>query len=275
MVAEDALRAELSALCLVEDDEISLAETALLLGALDHLDIDLEKYRAHLNDLATAISSSAAISGADARATLLADFMATLQGYSGDSKTYDDARNANLIDVIDRRIGLPVALAILYIHAARGAGWPAWGLDFPGHFVIRIDGDKDRAIVDPFNGGEVLATPDLRKLLKTMAGDDAEIAPHHFEAMSDRAILLRLLNNIRGRALAAQDIDRGVEIMDRMVLIAPRNAGLRFESGALAAQAGRLRAAVEAFEACLTLESNEEMRASAEAALEQLRGRLN
>lgn len=268
------MRSELTAMGLVADDEIPLAETALLLGALDHPGADLANYRTHLEDLADGIDG-AAISDADTRATLLADLMATRHEYGGDNHTYDDMRNANLIDVIDRKKGLPVALAILYLHAARGAGWSAWGLDFPGHFVIRIDGEKDRAIVDPFNGGEVMTTSELRKLLKSIAGEDAEIAPHQFEAMSDRAILLRLLNNIRGRALASQDVDRGIEIMDRMVLIAPRNAGLRFESGAIAAQAGRLRAAVEAFEACLTLDASEEIRVNAEAALEELRGRLN
>lgn len=271
---ENVVREQLAAMGLLEEDEIPLAETALLLGALDHPEAELSGYRDHLDDLACGIVGDA-ISDAATRATLLADLMATHYSYDGDNHSYDDMRNANLIDVIDRRVGLPVALAVLYLHAARGAGWAAWGLDFPGHFLIRVDGEKDRAIVDPFNGGEAMSTPDLRRLLKSMAGEDAEIESHHFEAMSDRAILLRLLNNIRGRALAGQDVDRGIEIMDRMVLIAPRNAGLRFESGAIAAQAGRLRAAVEAFEACLTLNSSEEIRINAEAALEQLRGRLN
>ena len=269
-----AVLSELTAVGLVGDYEVPLAQTALLLGALDHPATDLTTYRAHLEELAGGIDA-ADISDADARATLLADLMTTRHNYGGDNQTYDDMRNANLIDVIDRQRGLPVAVAILYLHAARGAGWLAWGLDFPGHFLIRVDGDRDRVIVDPFNGGEVMAASELRKLLKSMAGKNAEIAPHHFEAMSDRAVLLRLLNNTLGRALASQDVDRGIEIMERMVLIAPCNAGLRFKSGAIAAQAGRLRAAVEAFEACLMLDSSDEIRVNAEAALEELRGRLN
>jgi regulator of sirC expression with transglutaminase-like and TPR domain len=76
-------------------------------------------------------------------------------GYEGDSATYDDLQNANLIRVIDRRKGLPIALGILYIHAARSHGWDIVGLSFPGHFLLRLDCAGERAILDPFHRGKI------------------------------------------------------------------------------------------------------------------------
>ena len=74
-------------------------------------------------------------------------------GYSGDTVSYDSLQNANLIQVIDRRKGLPITLGIIYIHAARAQGWDIDGLNFPGHFLLRIEDGVKRTIFDPFNGG--------------------------------------------------------------------------------------------------------------------------
>src|SRR3546814_18868046 len=81
--------------------------------------------------------------------------------------------NADMMRVIDRRRGLPVALGILYLHGARAQGWPICGLNFPGHFLLRLDLGAERTIIDPFHGGETRDAAALRALLKTMAGEAA------------------------------------------------------------------------------------------------------
>src|SRR5260370_426166 len=94
----------------------------------------------------------------------LAEVVAQSYGYRGDSQSYDDLQNADLVRVIERRKGLPVALSILYLHIARAQGWPAEGLAFPAHFLIRVGIEGARPLVDPFHHGLVRDHPTLASL---------------------------------------------------------------------------------------------------------------
>ena len=256
------------------ESDYPLCEAAFLLAALDQPERDLSPYLKHLDQLASELGGVAASTAAD-RAEALSDLLHVEHGYVGDSDTYDDMLNADLMAVIDRRRGLPVALSILYIDVARRAGWPAWGLDFPGHFVIRIDGEGDRAIIDPFRGGTLLEPPMLRQLIKTYLGPDAELGPDSYEPMRDQAILLRLLNNIKGRAQQAGDDDRSLQIMARMLLVEPDDSRLWLESAAVQAQAGHLKGARESINTCLSLDMDPAERAQAELLLRSLQKGLN
>ena len=130
--------------------------------------------------------------------------IASAYGYRGDSETYDDLQNADLARVIERRKGLPVALSILYLHVARAQGWEAEGLAFPGHFLIRVEIDGARHVLDPFNDGLVRAA-ELRALLQRVLGPQAELSPEHFDPVPDRDVLLRLENNVRLRLAKRED----------------------------------------------------------------------
>ena len=92
-------------------------------------------------------------------------------------RTYDDLANANLISVIQRRRGLPVALGIIWLHTARAAGWGAHGVDFPAHFLVALEGKSVQAVIDVFGGGVTLDARDLRVLLKRVEGEKRRAAP--------------------------------------------------------------------------------------------------
>src|SRR5215471_13985958 len=142
-------------------------------------------------------------------------------GYTGDELTYDDLQNANMIRVVDRRKGLPVALGVLYIHAARAQGWEAYGLNFPGHFLVRVSEGAERAIVDPFHNGTVCDAAGLRDLLKATAGQDVGLSPDHYAPVADRDVLLRLQNNLKSRLLQAADHARALRVVETMLMLAP------------------------------------------------------
>ena len=144
-----------------DDSEIDIAEAALALAALDRERAAPEPYREHLAAIAAAMQDDAepgfdqeGDAGLRARSITLSRVLAGTFNYSGDRQTYDDLQNANLMRVIDRRKGLPVALAILYIHAARSRSWSIEGVNFPGHFVLRLHHRGRALIIDPFAGGE-------------------------------------------------------------------------------------------------------------------------
>ena len=260
------------------DEALDLAETALLLASLDHPDPRLEDCRQRLGRIGDDLAATAAGRGdrsLAARARALREVLAERHGFQGDDQTYDDLANADLIRVIERRRGLPVALAILYIDAARRLGWPVEGLNFPGHFMIRLTADDGQGILDPFGGGELRDAPALRQLLKHAAGPEAELKPEHLAAVGNRDILVRLQNNIKVRLLQAGEIERAVDILERMLLIAPGQPLLWFELGGHYAGLGKLRGAMEALERCSGLAVGESLGQRAEMLLRELRSRLN
>src|ERR1700752_4667355 len=114
-------------------------------------------------------------------------------------------KNAGLSRLTPRRRGLPVALGILYLHAARAQGWRAAGINFPGHFLIAVEDEEERVILDAFSRGATVDIPSLRRLLKSALGIDAELRPEHYSTMTNRGVLLRLQNNIKRRVKDSGD----------------------------------------------------------------------
>ena len=184
-------------------------------------------------------------------------------------------QNANLMRVVDRRKGLPVALGILYLHAARAQGWDSIGLAFPGHFLIRLSDGPERLILDPFHGGRICDAASLRELLKAMAGQDVELTPTHYAPVSDRDVLLRLQNNIKSRLLQAGRAEPALRIVQTMLLLAPDLAGLWHEAGMLNARLGNMRAATEALQEFIVRAPEGSARHQAAALLQQLKSKLN
>lgn len=246
---------------------LDIAEGALLLGALDRPGVALEPYRAHLADVAREAEARAA-------PERINELLFVRHGYGGDTETYDDLRNANLTHVMDRKRGLPVALCILYMHAARAAGLAAFGLNLPGHVMIAVGKANALAVRDPFNGGRAVDADELKRMVATMLGPEADFDLDALRPMDDRAVLLRLHNNIKVRALRDGDMDRAAATLDAMVIVAPDQAGLWRELGEVQGRRDNLRAASVALERARTLAGAGEAR-EIELALRGLRGRMN
>lgn len=260
----------------LEDEAIDLAEAALVLGALDKPGVTLDPYREHLAELAAAAHQAAGDHDfLETRTAAINRLMFESHGYRGDTETYDNPENANLLDVVDRRTGLPVSIGILYIHAARAAGLDITGLAFPGHFLLRATDGAERIIIDPFHGGQALEAGHLRDLLKQFMGADAELTPRHHAPVGNRDILLRLQNNIKARALKVNDTARASEILERMALVAPGVASVWQELGILSVHMGNLRRAMNALETFLDFAPSQDEEREAESLLKQIKSSLN
>ena len=250
---KDELEAELTAAGALGDDDLDIAGVALTLALLDHPHKDRSKYVSELDALtdatreALAKADPAQAANADLVAMVLANIVEGRFSYRGDNEAYDDLRNADLTEVIDRRKGLPVALGIIYLHVARELGLDLKGLNFPGHFVLRLQVGSQATIIDPFNRGQTLNPADLLNLLRSVEGQSARLAPEHHAAVSARDILLRLQNNILSRSLGQGGHERARDVITRMILFSPARAGLRFELGRIEIYAGNLIAAADAF----------------------------
>lgn len=269
-------RTALDAVSLIPDVEIDIAETALQFARIDEPDADWRGARAHLSELARdMVELGGGIADLEARSSVLTRLIAGRHGYHGDEFDYDDLNNANLIRVIERRQGMPVALGVIWLHACRAVGWAAHGVDFPGHFLIALTGKSGQVVLDVFHGGVTMHAPELRTLIKQVEGKAAELRPGVLLPMNTRAVLLRLQNNIKSRRLQRGDLDGALACVVDMLRIAPDHAVLWREAAVMHQHLGQVAAAVRCFERFLLLVPEGDAADRARASVVTLRGRLN
>lgn len=283
MVTASAISTALAHVGAQTDDTIDIADVALILASFDHPATDLEVYRTHLRALSDAVKAAALEAGFDSdtggpeeMATILSRVIAEDFHYTGDEETYNDLDNANLMRVIERRKGLPVTLGVVYLATARAQGWAAAGLNFPGHFLIRLESrDGRRVIIDPFYSGRVMETHALRDLLKLVHGAGVELDATHYRPVSNREVLVRLQNNVKTRRMELNEVAGALEAVATMQALDPENAGLWRESGVMHMRLGHLKSAVEAFERFVTHAPEGADRQKIAQVIEELRERLH
>lgn len=259
----------ISHLGLLEDEAIVLDTAALEIALLDHEGLDIDGYVELLGAIAERVVTLGvqAARSADC-ARILTQVIAHEFGFEGDRHDYDNADNADMIRVLDRRRGLPVSLTILYVAAARRVGWHADALNTPGHVLARIGGETDPVLVDPFNKGAVVGPTELVGLLSGIFGRTVAPSAEHLAAMSNRAVLVRLLMNQSSRAEAAGDLTRALAVYARMTSIAPDQPQPWWERARLEVAHGDTSAARASLSAMLEVTRDPTLRSHIFAALD-------
>ncbi|MCB8876245.1 transglutaminase family protein [Acidisoma silvae] len=242
------IRAALDAVGQLPDSEIALADTALLLARLDQPDADWRRAQKHLSQLARDCIHLRDTSGswAEEQAQALAAMLVSRYGYSGDYETYDDLQNLNLIAVTERRRGMPIGLGIIWLHCAEVAGWDCYGINFPSHFVLGLDGDDGQILLDIFADGRVLEPEDLEGMLARI-GDGRrrqKAAPALTVRMTKREVLIRLQQNISYRREQSGDLAGALRAVEDMLRFAPSDINLWQQAAGIHQQMGQIAAAV-------------------------------
>ncbi len=281
-------RDALDAVGQLPDVEIDIAGAALQFARIDAPDGDWRGVSRHLSQLAreaVELSRTVASDSVAERAGALAQLITGRHRYCGDTETYEDPANANLIRVVERRRGLPVALGVLWLHCTRAIGWGAHGVDFPGHFLVALEARSlgrsarpitaQQLVVDVFAGGVPLEAKDLRALLKHVAGPSVELKPGVLQPMSARRVLLRLQENVRVRRLRGKDMNGALACTEDMLRIAPDNASLWREAAEINQQLQHMGGALQCYERFLELVPSGDEAARVRSAVFALRARLN
>lgn len=260
------------------DEDIDLGEAALALALIFMPGVNPDRYRNHIEKLKSHLAEewhARLRAGSEdvlsARAGVLKKIMHDFHGYKGDEKSYDDIQNMNLIRVIERRQGLPIALGILYIVLGRHMGWQTEGLNFPGHFLVRMEKEGERMILDPFAEGREMDAAALRQLLKAVVGEKAELSHNYYTPVSNRDMLLRLENNLKRRLIDTEEYAQAVVVLEAMEALAPDDYRVLFDKGILYAKLNQPQQAVDALERYIEKTPNAREKGEARAILQQIR----
>jgi regulator of sirC expression with transglutaminase-like and TPR domain len=261
---------QIAHLGLIDEAEIELDKAALEIAALDHPKAALAPYLALLDDAAARLQARGARAhGAGLQGDALAEVLGVELGFHGDTETYDDPANADLIRVLDRRRGLPVALSILYVALARRLGWTAHALNTPRHVLVGI-GQPDALLVDPFNRGAFVGREQLAGLLGVALERLDAVAPAQVMPMSNRSVLVRLMMNQATRAELAGRDRRALVVMRRITTVAPSHPPGWWTRARLERSQGDLAAARRSLSAMLETTRDPQVRAQVVGALEEL-----
>jgi regulator of sirC expression with transglutaminase-like and TPR domain len=239
------LPATFEELARVADESLDVGVGAALIARDAHPTLDVGRLLARLDDLASAVALPKGASPAE-QADCISGYLYGGLGFRGNEHDYYDPRNSLLPDVLERKLGIPISLAVLYCEVARRVGVRARGVSFPGHFLVRVDGashDGDEPIVvDPFFGGRRLDRPALQKLLER-AAPGQPLEPKHLSAASPRTILVRMLINLKWIHSTRGDLARSLLALDRIITLTPDSVAALRERGLLAARLGAVEAA--------------------------------
>ncbi len=239
---------------LVAREPIPLALGALLIAKEEYPDLDVNRYLDRLAALARE-AEPLVQSGADTveRVQLLSDFLFNKKGFEGNREQFGDPRNSFLNEVLERRLGIPITLSLVYIEVGRRLGFNLYGVSFPAHFLVKAVDERGELIIDPFNGGAILGLDEIRARLTQIYGQRVELHPSMLKAAGSRHILARILRNLKNIHMNAADWPRALAALDRILMIEPRSIEELLERANLHEQLECFTAALEDFQSFLTL----------------------
>lgn len=198
----------------------NLARGALLIALEDYPRLDVEGYLDELDGLAARAEQRCVENEPLVfRLGHLHAEMFDSDGYCGDETNYYDPRNAYLNEVIDRRLGIPITLSIIFLHVATKLGFTAFGVGLPGHYVVKVQFELNEVYVDPFHDGTTLTIAEIGTLLKQVSGGNSQLQREHLRAWSGRETLTRVCANLQNMWSRAGDSRRAASARERMEIL--------------------------------------------------------
>jgi len=260
------------------DAQIRLAEAALFFAADEYPSLDVSHYIGILDQFGERARQRLAETSGPRRAidavntTLFEDL-----GFRGNRRNYYDPRNSYLNEVIDRRVGIPITLTVVYMEVARRVGLEVNGVGMPGHFIAKHSAESGDIFIDAFNEGRIIGQSECNQLFKSTTGSTTDLEPRLLQSATNRQILTRLLSNLLG-IYSRINRTKAIRVIELMTILNPGNAAYIRDRGLLLAELGGTGKALANLEQYLQLQPKavdapfirEQIKA-----LRQLQARLN
>src|SRR4051812_40146637 len=238
------------------DEDIDLAEAALLIAKSVQADLDVALYLSQIEALSAQLAQRLTDTASETERILaLNKFLFDEQGFAPNVENYYDPRNSFLHEVLERRVGIPISLSILYIEVGRRIGLPLRGVSFPGHFLVKCKVDDGLIVLDPYCRGVSLSLNDLQQRLREVKGGEVSraIIAGMLVAANKKEILARVLRNLKAIYVERKDDNAALSVTEWLIALTPGDALEVRDRGLLYAKLECPRAAMEDFERYLEL----------------------
>lgn len=217
-------REELGLLLKGKEATIDLARAALLVAQDEYPTLNPQPYLDKICTYASRVAERVAL-GRDPIETIAAlnSVLFDEEGFKGNSEEYYDPRNSFLNEVLDRRVGIPITLSLLYMEVARRADIPLVGIGLPGHFITGLITPGRTFYVDPFHQGQLLNEKECAARVDKIFDGKMPLTAAHFKPLDSRGILLRVLINLKNIYMESRSFAKGHAVIDKMVLLSPED----------------------------------------------------
>ena len=232
-------------------DEIPLARAALLVAEAETPGLDIDRYEAQLDLWGRELAARALPAGSpEARLDAANELLFNELGFGGNEEHYADPRNLLLHEVMERRSGIPVSLAILAVDICQRAGLQVRAVGLPGHVVTRMEiEDEEPLFSDVFRGGERRSVEQLQQIVRSIYGARTPFREHFLDPLTPRQVLQRLLHNLKGRALQRGDEEQAERAIELLLTLFPWDLDEVRDRGRLQERAGNYAVALPDLEA--------------------------
>ncbi len=226
------------------EGEADLARAALIIAADEYPDLDLDKYLKRLDAMAEHVRPHLP-ADLEPRGSIrvLNRYLFDELGFDGNRENYYDPRNSFLNDVLDRRLGLPITLSIVYLAVGRRLDLPLYGVGLPGHFIVKWHDARAQIQIDPFNHGEILDKARVEERVRDTFHPQARFTPEWLQAVDAKYILIRLLNNLKMIFIQTENYERAWQVVDKLLILDPRAPENIRDMGLLSIHVGAYRQA--------------------------------
>jgi regulator of sirC expression with transglutaminase-like and TPR domain len=243
----------------MEEHEVQLAASALLIARLQYPSVDGPHYLGMLDDMASRIRQRVQEPNEpDHLVNAINTVLFEEEGFGGNTGNYYDPRNSFLNEVLERRLGIPITLSIVYIEVGRRAGLRTYGIGLPGHFIVGLLTDTARLFIDPFNKGQILTEEACRRIVVSRAGRSAVFSRSLLDPIWPKQILVRLMRNLKGVYQSKGNQTKALSLLNWILMLAPEAIQELRERGAYYESVGDFQSAATDLERCVAVTSDEE-----------------
>lgn len=231
------------------DEEINLAQAALLIATDEYPTLDIAAYLRKLDEMGEEARERVELGRSPAeKIELLNQYFFEDLHFTGNEEFYYEPHNSYLNNVIDRHTGLPITLSVVYLEVGRRAGLPLFGVGLPGHFIVKLQDGDDEIFIDPFHGGEILDEYGMLHLVQETYHARVQLHREWVAAVGAKYVLTRILNNLRSIFVQKENHERALLVIEKLLVLQPYSEENLRDAGLLAYRLGHYRRAAEYLE---------------------------
>jgi regulator of sirC expression with transglutaminase-like and TPR domain len=205
--------------------------------------LDMRRYLSRLDALAEEVAALRPGLASTLRYQAMRQVLVEEHGLRGNAKGYYDPQNSYLNRVLERGVGIPISLSVIWMEVGRRLKWPVSGIALPSHFIVRFDDPERFVLADPFSGGQSLSVDDCRRLVAANVERPVHFSRRLLRPITTRGVLARMLGNLREIYLAMGSWGHLLDVLQRLVALEPHQGRHLQDLAAVYARLGDVRGA--------------------------------